>query len=139
MKRKIDIKNIIIFLLIISQIYLFYKLNSMNQFDSIITNNIEIRDINDSTALSISDAGLINIYNMKGDKVLQIGPVGYQNGGGLKLYDKDGNIATFIDNRIINTYSNDSTYSTSLGRDMKNQGFIALFDSTGKTYFVKKK
>ena len=110
----------------------------MNQFDSIITKSIEVRDRNDSTTILISENGWINIFNSKGDEVLNLGPVGYKDGGGIKLYDKDGNLATFIDNRIINTYSNDSTYSTSIGRDMKNQGFIALFDSTGEAYFVKK-
>ena len=139
MISKIDFKTILIFLLIISQLYVFYKIHNHNNFDSINVKNIEIRDSQNIRKCEITESGRIYFYNIKGDVILEFGQIGDKNGGGIKLYDSNGNLATFIDNRIINTYSNDSTYSSSIGRDMKNNGFIALLDSTGKVFYIQKK
>ncbi len=137
MKANFDIKTIIIILLVISQIFLFYKIETLDKFETIQVENIEIVDSRDIKRCEITDGGFIYLYNNIGEKIVMMGQIGHNNGGGIKINNSKGQIATFIDNRVINSYSSDSTFSSSIGRHPDNSGFVALFDSTGKLYYLK--
>lgn len=142
MIKKFNLTNVLLFFSIIFQFYLYSEVKTDEKsYKSVTTENLKIVNSLDSLLISLNDSASIYFYNRNGNKVLVLGQIGdgYKNAsGGIEIYDGQDSMITSIDGRVIGIYNSKGKHSFSAGRDMENNGFIALFDSLGQAYLVNR-